>query len=242
MCGRFVVARASAQLAAELDVDRVTDAPLRESYNVAPTTSIPIVVEASAPDDERERWGDAPIRRLEAARWGLVPGWAKDASVGVRAINARSETAAVKPTFRAAVKRRRAVVPADGYYEWRKLAGGAKQPYYLHPADGAPLLFAGLYEWWRSPADEWLLSATILTRDAPAGPLAELHDRIPVMLDRGDVDEWLDPATVGDAGMLGDFAGRGAAVAERLAMHPVDRRVGNVRENDPALIEPVETA
>ena len=245
MCGRFVVARASADLAAELDIERAGDDEPRASYNVAPTTRIPIVVEAKAPDDEAEQWGPGPIRRLELAKWGLVPTWAKDESVGVRAFNARSETAAVKPTFRAAVKRRRAAIPVDGYYEWRKLPGGAKQPYFVHlegatVGEGEPLLLAGLYEWWRSPADEWLLSATILTRDSTPGPLAELHDRIPVLLDRGDLDEWLDPAAVGDAGMLGDFAARAASVAERLAMHPVDRRVGNVRENDPGLVSPIE--
>ena len=245
MCGRFVVARASAELAAELDVDRVSDEELRPSYNVAPTTRIPIVVEAKAPDVEAEQWGAEPIRRLELAKWGLVPTWAKDESVGVRAFNARSETAAVKPTFRAAVKRRRAAIPVDGYYEWRKLPGGATQPYFVHldgavVGEGAPLLLAGLYEWWRSPADEWLLSATILTRESMPGPLAELHDRVPVFLDRDDLGEWLDPANLGDAALLGDFAGRAALVAERLAMHPVARRVGNVRENDDALVEPVD--
>ncbi|RRJ87896.1 SOS response-associated peptidase [Gulosibacter macacae] len=240
MCGRFVVARASADLAADLEVDRVSDEPVRESYNVAPTTRIPIVVEAAAPAEEVDEYGPEPIRRLELARWGLVPTWAKDESVGVRAFNARSETAATKPTFRASVKKRRGVIPADGYYEWQKLAGGTKQPYFIRPADGSLMLFAGLYEWWRAPDGEWLLSATILTRDSAPGPMAELHDRMPVFLDRTDVAEWLDPTVDGNADLILDFADRSATVAERLEHYPVDRRVGNVRENDAALIEPIE--
>ena len=238
MCGRFVVARATSELAVELDVDRVTDDEIAISYNVAPTARIPIVVEATAPAEEADEYGTAPIRRLEAAKWGLVPGWAKDVSVGVRAFNARSETAAEKPTFRAAVKKRRAVIPVDGYYEWRKGPDGAKQPYFIHPQDGSLLLFAGLYEWWKSPADEWLLSATILTRGSTPGQMTELHDRMPVFLARADVDEWLDAGTDGSKEFVLDFAERGGALAETLELDAVDRRVGNVRENDPDLIRP----
>ena len=239
MCGRFVVARATSELAVELDIDRVTDEELRQSYNVAPTTRIAVAVDAAAPAEEVDEYGTEPIRRLEAAKWGLVPGWAKDESVAVRAFNARSETAAEKPTFRAAVKKRRAVIPADGYYEWRKGDDGAKQPYFVHPADGDLLRFAGLYEWWKTPDDEWLLSATILTRASTEGEMADLHDRMPVFLQKDDVDEWLDAGTVGTHDMVLDFAERADAIAETLQLDAVDRRVGNVRENDAELIRPL---
>lgn len=239
MCGRFVVARATAELAVELEIDRVTEEDMPISYNVAPTARIPIVVEAAAPAGEVDEYGSDPIRRLEAAKWGLVPTWAKDETVGVRAFNARSETAAEKPTFRAAVKQRRAAIPVDGYYEWRKGHDGAKQPYFIHPEDGSLLLFAGLYEWWKSPAEEWLLSATILTRASTPGEMADLHDRMPVFLAREDLDEWIDPAVKGSKDLVLDFAERGGALADRLVLDAVDRRVGNVRENDPDLIRPL---
>lgn len=217
MCGRFVVARASAELAVELEVEQVPEEPIPQSYNVAPTNRIPLVVDAKG------------IRRLELARWGLIPRWAKDISVGVRAINARSETAASKPTFREAVKQRRGVIPVDGYYEWRKRADGKKQPYFIYPADKSLLLFAGLYEWWKTPEEEWLLSATILTRDSVGEQMVQLHDRMPVFLAKQDVSEWLSETTLGDQALVESFADRAISVADQLAMHPVAPRVGNVR-------------
>ncbi|KAB1656311.1 SOS response-associated peptidase [Pseudoclavibacter chungangensis] len=242
MCGRFVVARASSELVAELDIDEVGDDLPDPSWNIPPTSRIAIVA------DTLPRGNDAPdaqiTRRLEAASWGLVPIWAKDPSVGVRAFNARSETAADKPTFRAAVAKRRAIVPASGYYEWRKHPDGSKQPFYIHPSDG-PLLFAGLYEWWRPPGagpdEPWSLSATILTRPS-AGPLATIHDRMPVFVDPDEVTSWLDPRVRGDGHLVADIADRGAIVAERLEHVAVDPRVGNVRVDDPTLIEPIAEA
>jgi putative SOS response-associated peptidase YedK len=236
MCGRFVVARATGELTAELDIERVSDDAPGISYNVAPTTRIRVVVDAPA---------DEPVRRLEAAKWGLVPSWAKDESVAVRAFNARSETAASKPTFRAAVKQRRGVIPVDGYYEWHKRADGSKQPYYVHPQGEGSLLLAALYEWWKRPdaaegEDAWLLSATILTRASATDNLQWLHDRTPVFLDRGDVDEWLDPAVAGNGELVTAFADRALAVSETLQLRPVGKRVGNVRENDEHLIDEVE--
>ncbi|SJM63960.1 SOS response-associated peptidase [Gulosibacter sp. 10] len=224
MCGRFVIARATSELVVEFKVTRPTEEEIAPSYNVAPTDRIPIVVDAGGE------------RRLELARWGLVPRWAADEKVGVRAINARSETAAEKPTFRDAVRSRRAVIPADGYYEWQKHADGSKTPFYIRTPE-ALTLFAGLYEWWRDPAGGWLLSTSILTRAAAGERMREIHDRMPILLDRGDVDEWLAPGA-GDANLLADFADRAEAVSTRLRMHAVDPRVGRVRENDPALILP----
>lgn len=227
MCGRFVVARASAELAVELDVEQITEEPIPQSYNVAPTNRIPLVVEAKG------------TRRLELARWGLVPRWAKDVSVGVRAINARTETAASKPTFREAVKKRRGIIPVDGYYEWRKRADGTKQPYFIYPADKSLLLFAGLYEWWKTPKDEWLLSATILTCDSTGEQMTTLHDRMPVFMAKQDATQWLSEEKVGDQELVESFAARAVTVAETLTMHPVDPRVGNVREFGEDLVSPI---
>ena len=142
---------------------------------------------------------EPPTRRLETARWGLIPAWAKDTKIGARAFNARSEELESKPMFRKALEKRRAVVPASGYYEWKKV-DGAKIPHYIHPADGSPLFMAGLYEWWKDPAkpeddpDKWLLSFTILTRDS-IGRLGSIHDRMPLFIDADHADAWLDPTT-----------------------------------------------
>lgn len=232
------MARASGELIADYGIDDAADDLPAPSWNIAPTARIPVIVDAVPRDagDDAE-----PRRRLEGARWGLVPTWANDVSVGVRAFNARSETAASKPTFRAAVRSRRAAIPSTGYYEWKTAPDRRKQPYFIHPPSG-DLLLAGLYEWWRDPADPdspWLLSATILTRQAE-GHLAGIHDRMPVFLSRDRLDEWLDPATTGDDGLVRAVAEHGADVAATLVPDAVDPRVGNVRENGPELIEPVD--
>jgi putative SOS response-associated peptidase YedK len=134
---------------------------------------------------------------LHTLRWGLVPSWSKTRTGAAKMINARIETLASKPAFRAALRRRRLILPAAGYYEWVPVVNSdgeiAKQPYYLHPADGL-LAFAGLYEWWHDDAaDSWLLSCTIITTPA-TGPLGEIHDRTPFCLPRQRIADWLDPA------------------------------------------------
>ena len=240
MCGRYVVAGAASDLVRMFDVDLVADELPEPSFNIAPTDRVPIVLDTipkgADPDDE-------PVRRLESARWGLVPPWAKDVKVGVTAFNARIETAADKPHFANAVKKRRAVVPATGYYEW-KTVGETKTPYFIHLPEGELFVFAGLYEWWRNPAagddspDKWLLSTSILTREA-AGELAGIHDRMPVFLSPELLDEWLDPHTEGEEHLLAEISQGGEAVAEYAQFHVVDRAVGNVRNNSPELIAPV---
>lgn len=241
MCGRFVVAGAASDLVEMFDIDLVADELPQPSFNVAPTDRVPVVIDTipkgADPDDE-------PVRRLESARWGLVPAWAKDVKVGVTAFNARIESAAEKAHFKNAVKKRRAIVPATGYYEW-KTVDDIKTPHFIHLPEGELFVFAGLYEWWRDPAegddspDKWLLSTSILTRDA-TGELAGIHDRMPVFLSPELLDEWLDPHTEGAEDLLAEISHGGEEVAERVQFHVVDRAVGNVRNNSPELIRPVE--
>ncbi|SFI31557.1 SOS response-associated peptidase [Microbacterium saccharophilum] len=234
MCGRFVVANVGSELVDVLRVDVEGEDLPAPSYNIAPTDRVAIVLDSAK--------SEPPVRRLESARWGLVPAWAKDPSVGVRAFNARSEEVEDKPMFRQALIKRRAVIPATGYYEW-KTEDGVKTPHFIHPADGSPLLFAGLYEWWKDPgkADDdparWLLSFTIMTRDA-VGPLGSIHDRMPLFIDADHADAWLDPTTENVGDVLDAAIDAAPALAETLESYVVDRAVGNVRNNSPALIEP----
>lgn len=238
MCGRFVVAEVGSELVGMLRVDVEADDLPAPSFNVAPTDRVAIVLDSLK--------SEPPTRRLESARWGLVPSWAKDLSVGARAINARSEELETKPMFRRAFEKRRAIVPTSGYYEWKK-TDDAKVPHFITPADGSPLFMAGLYEWWRDPARgdddprRWVLSFTILTRDA-VGELGSIHDRMPLFVDGDHADVWLDP-TVDNLGDLRDAAIDAApAVAAQLEAYPVSRAVGNVRNDGPELIIPVDAA
>lgn len=189
MCGRYVIARTPGQLALEFDAEvdeTLAGDHVRANWNTAPTQTVPILLERL--DDQ-----GALHRELHAARWGLVPSWAKDIAVGSKMFNARSETVQEKPSFRAAIKSRRCAIPADGYYEWLAPAastGGAKgkgkkQPYFVHPPEEHMIWFAGIYEWWKVPEEQlagaregqtrsgkegesqWLLSCSILTCEAP---------------------------------------------------------------------------
>lgn len=237
MCGRFVVAGASSDLVDLFDVDLPADDLPAPSWNVAPTDRVAIVLDTISKTGD----DDVPVRRLESARWGLVPGWAKDPKVGVTAFNARIETLSDKAHFKNAVRKRRAVVPATGYYEWHTVAG-TKTPHFIHLPDGELFGFAGLYEWWRIPAAgndatvKWLLSTTIITR-AATGELASIHDRMPLFLQPELLDEWLDPHTdEPDEVLEAAFAG-GEKLAARAEFYAVGRAVGNVRNNSPELIE-----
>lgn len=238
MCGRLVVANVGAQLIDLLRIDLANPDLPGPSYNVAPTSSVAIVLDSARTDP--------PTRRLEPARWGLVPGWAKDPRIGAKAFNARSEELEEKPMFRQALIARRAVVPVSGYYEWKR-TGDTKTPHYIHPADGSPMLLAGLYEWWKDPAkaadapDRWLLSFTILTRDA-IGHLGSVHDRMPLFLDADFADAWLDTDAENVGDVLDAAVDAAPDVARTLDDHVVSNAVGNVRNDSPALIEPVADA
>lgn len=177
MCGRFTL-HASPSLLAEL-FDLPEEPYLAPRYNVAPTQPVAIV-RTSGPDAARE-WA--------LVHWGLIPSWSKDPSIGARMINARAETVEEKPSFRAAFRRRRCLVPADGFYEWRSM-GKAKQPYYITMEDGTPFAFAGLWETWTGPDGSALDSCTILTTE-PNKLMATLHNRMPVIVEPEDYSLWL---------------------------------------------------
>lgn len=231
MCGRYVVTTPPQQLALEFDaVLRIEQEPVDyPDYNVAPTKPVPAVLVRG---DERV---------LSTLRWGLIPFWAKDPSIGAKMINARIESAAEKSAFKQSFARRRCLLPADGYYEWLALPDASakgkprKQPYYIRPADGGPLAFAGLYERWRDAEGRELWSTTILTA-AAAEPLAWLHDRMPLSVPHSRWNAWLDPAEQDPlrARELLDFAPHWSAA-------PVSEQVNSVRNNGPELIETVLT-
>jgi putative SOS response-associated peptidase YedK len=255
MCGRYASARKRIELLEEFAVarDRVGE-PLDPDYNVAPTKSVYAVLSRVPPSGEREsdaapasdgaQAGDA-VRQLRVVKWGLVPSWAKDPSIGSRMINARAETVDAKPAYRKAFARRRCLLPADGYYEWQAAEVAdrtVKQPYFISRTDGESLAMAGIYEFWRDrslPEDHeqaWLWTAAIITTDAP-DELGRIHDRMPMIIDKSRWADWLDPANNDPADLRELLV---PAVSGGLAWHPVSTQVNSVRHNGPELIEPIE--
>lgn len=240
MCGRFASFRQAQDLADALALAFVDDdaAELAPSWNVAPTDPVRLVVER--PERLADGTQGAVVRQLRTARWGLVPSWAKDPSIGVKMFNARSETLAEKPAFKRALAARRGIVPAEGYYEWQARATGRKQPFFVHAPDEGVLALAALYEFWKDPTkaeddpERWLVTTTIVTRDS-AGPLAEIHDRQPVILARETWDAWLDPAT-----SAAEALSILATDPPELTARPVGAAVGRVSENGPELLERAE--
>ena len=175
---------------------------------------------------------------LTAFHWGLVPYWSKDRKAAARQINARAETVASKPAFAESFERRRCLVPADGFYEWRRSADGSRQPFFVHRADGDPMAMAGVWASWRNPEDreERHLSCAVITTVANAA-VAHIHDRMPVILERDAWDAWLDRDTP-EAELLALLR---PAPEDVIALHPVAAAVGNVRNNSPDLVAPVSS-
>jgi putative SOS response-associated peptidase YedK len=194
-----------------------------QSWNVAPGQVVPILLPA-------EHGSGLALR---TARWGLIPGWWKDATPPRSSFNARAETVSSKPMFRDAFRRRRCIVPAQFFYEWTPGLNGGRQPYLFQRRDGETLAFAGLWDSWRTPEGREVDSCCILTCAANA-LLGQLHDRMPVVIEADAIRTWL----AGSPALAASLAVPAAPAV--LKAHPVDRRVGNVRNNEPSLIEPVE--
>jgi putative SOS response-associated peptidase YedK len=234
MCGRFVSARKRQELLAEFAVERDRTPPDKSAdYNVAPTKQIYAVMDRTEPDTEK------PERELRLVKWGLVPFWAKDPSGGARMINARAETVATKPAFRAAFAKRRCIIPADGYYEWIT-EGKSKQPFYIHPADDGVMAFAGIYELWRPKDDDgdFLWTASIITTDA-TDDLGRIHDRMPMLVTPDHWADWLDPGNSDTKHLIATMLPAVPDAAGGLTSYPVSTAVNSVRNNGPDLIEPV---
>ena len=226
MCGRYELHSNPAAIALAFGLAQPPDVAPR--YNIAPTNDVPIV-----------RIGNDGERELVRMRWGLVPRWAKDPSIGARMINARGETLAEKQSFRTAYRRHRCLLPADGFYEWRPAAHGTvggepprRHPQHIGMADGSLFGLAGIYERWLSEEGEVLDSCAIVTTDANA-LLMPIHDRMPVIIAPEHYARWLDPANAEVADLLAPYP------ANAMAYHPVSTRVNSVRHDDAALIEPV---
>lgn len=243
MCGRYVVTQSPEQLAAEFAVERITvDEPTQPDYNVAPSKNVPVVLVRERCDPNQH----ALERQLRAARWGLVPAWAKDPSVGNRLINARVETAATKPSFRQAFAKRRCILPALGFYEWAvqppRHGGGKapKQPYFIHRPDLSTLAMAGLYELWRDPARErddphaWLLTVTVLTTEA-TDEVGRIHERAPLIVPSDAYATWLEPAPH-DPDELRSLL---IPAAVGMQADAVSTSVNNVHNQGPDLIQPL---
>jgi putative SOS response-associated peptidase YedK len=220
MCGRY--ARFTpAEIYARI-FDAAGDPGIEPSYNVAP--SQPVLAARSAGEGRRE---------LVALRWGLVPFWAKDPAIGYRTVNARAETVAVKPAFRAALRARRCLIAADGFYEWRRMAHG-KQPYFLRLKGGAPFALAGLWERW-SDRTSAMESCTIIVTAANA-LVAPIHDRMPVILDPADYRAWLDPDVTAPGQVLALLRPYPPHAMEAV---PVGTAVNRPENDGPHLVEPV---
>ncbi len=179
MCGRYSLKTPADTLAEHFQLAKVS--PVKPRYNIAPSQPI-LTVRVLAPQYGRE---------IGLTRWGLIPSWAKDPSIGTRLIIARAETVSEKPAFRDAIQRRRCLIPADGYYEWQRL-GRRKQPFYVRMKDERPFAFAGLWERWTGPDGKTVETCALLTTE-PSESLRAIHNRMPVILDTKHYDLWLDP-------------------------------------------------
>jgi putative SOS response-associated peptidase YedK len=221
MCGRYIL-KTLPQSIIEAIADITPPLPdWSAQFNIAPTNDIPII-----------RLNKDGQRVVSLVRWGLIPSWAKDPSIGNRMINARGETLAEKPAFRVALARRRCLIPSDGFYEW-KATGKSKQPFFIHPTDGRPFCFGGLWERWTDPAAEAAIdSATIITV-SPNSAVKEIHDRMPLIIAPADYGRWLNKDTPADEvqSLLRPFAGD-------LEMWPVSSRVNSPVNKGAELAEP----
>jgi putative SOS response-associated peptidase YedK len=222
MCGRYTLTIDAAVLA---DFFAIGEVPvLVPRYNIAPTQAVPVVrIDAEG----RRLWSEV--------RWGLIPFWAKDTRIGARMINARAETVADKPAFRTAFHRRRCLIPADGFIEWKKEAGG-KQPHLIRFADGRPFAFAGIWEQWRPADGDALESCAIITTGAN-DLVAAVHDRMPVILPPDTHSRWLGPTASQESGLTELLVPHAGDEMEAVAVNP---RVNSPANDDPECLQPME--
>jgi putative SOS response-associated peptidase YedK len=264
MCGRYAATSRPEDLVEEFDIEQVmTGEPSRSllsapqdpppgapDYNVAPTKQAPVILtRAPRPTDPSYDEDAPPVRQLRLLTWGLVPSWAKDVKVGLRMINARAESVLEKSAFAKAAASRRALVPASGWYEWQVSPTATdtrgkprKQPFFIHHADGSPLAMAALYEFWRDRSVQdsddpgaWLTTYTIITTDAEPG-LDRIHDRQPLVLEREDWADWLDPQQTDLDAVRAHLA---FSRPGRFDAYPISSAVNSSRNNGPHLLEPV---
>ncbi|MCP6757510.1 MAG: SOS response-associated peptidase [Fischerella sp. CENA71] len=222
MCGRFTLSVFPEVLSQVFEVEKIPD--IKPQYNIAPTQMV-LVILYNSENHKRE---------IQQLRWGLIPSWAKDQSMGAKLINARAETVAEKPAFRRAFKYQRCLVVADGFYEWRKQEGKS-QPYYFHLLNGKPFAFAGLWEEWQSPEQEQIKSCTILTTQANE-LLQQVHNRMPVILPQENYDLWLDPQ-VHDGELLQPLLH--PYPSKTMTSYPVTTLVNSPKNNSPECITPL---
>jgi len=223
MCGRFALYHGADAVATLFDLEQPAP-PLPPRYNIAPGQTVPAVVQVEH-------------RTLMMARWGLLPSWASDARIGARLINARAETLADKPAFRAAFRRRRCLLPASGFYEWRQ-TGTAREPVFIRRQDGRLLALAGVWELWRSPAGEAVPTCAIVTTAANEA-LAPIHARMPAILEPPQFGRWLAPAPAAASALAELVELLQPYPAPGLIAHPVSRRVNAPEHDAPDCIEPV---
>jgi putative SOS response-associated peptidase YedK len=226
MCGRYRLSRRKQII--EEHFDTASDAEdWTARYNVAPTQPIPVI----------RQHPKEPVREMSSMRWGLIPSWAKDSTAAAGMINARSETAATKPAFRDALKSRRCLIPADGFYEWAR-AGKTKQPYCFEVNEGELFAFAGLWDRWKDPSGQWVKSCSILTT-TPNAVTSAVHGRMPVILDPDAYDPWLDPG-------MNDVSAASELLkpydARLMRCYPVSIRLNHVANDDATCSLPVELA
>jgi putative SOS response-associated peptidase YedK len=217
MCGRYALTSPPTVIAERFHL--LWTPEIAPRYNIAPSQMIPAVRETEQG------------RALAFLKWGLIPSWAKDASIGMKLINARGETLADKPAFRSAYRQRRCLVPADAFYEWKPVAG-RKQPFCIRMRDEGPFGMAGLWEHWKAPDGQTVESCTIVTIDANA-LVSELHDRMPLILAPGDCDAWLRA----ESKELPP-----AVPAQEMRYYPVSSLVSNARNDVPACLDPIDKA
>ncbi len=228
MCGRFVQKTPLGDIQILFETTNpVPNAP--PHYNAAPTQDLAVV-----------RFNpQTRARSLDLLRWGLVPLWAKDLSFGPKCINARSETVATNNIFRDAFARRRCLVPADAFYEWRKTGAGKKQPYAIMPQEGDIFAFAGLWERWKNPADGSIVRSFTIVTGKPNALCAPIHDRMPVILAREAWPLWFGETETSPAALLALLQ---PYPAERMRAYPIGPAVGNVRNDEPGLLDPTGEA